>query len=231
MTRFARIVVPGWVHHVTQRGNHRQTVFFSDNDRQVYLGLLTRHFTAYQLALIGYCLMDNHSHLVVIPEKKNSLANGVGRMHRDFARWQNVQCNRSGHLWQNRFFSCPVEEDRVWQVLRYVELNPVRAGLVKKPWDWPWSSARSHVTGVDHGLLDLSLWRKYYTGDLWKEYLEAAAAEKPMEGLIRIATTTGRPFSNDETAQQLESQLGRPLRAKKQGRKPRSLFEGAKMGK
>ena len=130
MTRRPRVVIPGWVHHITQRGNHRHSVFFSPHDRNIYLSLLADYFPLYEIHLIGHNLMDNHVHLVVIPEKENSLADGIGQLHHDFALWQNIQHRTSGHLWQNRFFSCPVEEDRVWEVLAYVELNPVRANMV-----------------------------------------------------------------------------------------------------
>jgi putative transposase len=223
MTRRPRIVIPGWVHHVTQRGNHRQVVFFSDHDRSVYLELLSRYFTVYGVMLIGYCLMDNHVHLVVIPERESSLSEGVGQLHHDFALWQNIQCGRTGHLWQNRFYSCPVEGEHVWQVLGYVELNPARAHMVEHAWDWEWSSARAHATGNDlTGLLDLSYWRKTFNETGWKEYLEQMAADVVIQAQIRRATAKGYFLGNQAKALRLERELGIQLLPRKRGRKPRT---------
>lgn len=213
MPRYARIVLPGWPHHVVQRGNQRQVVFFSDDDRQRYLQLLAKHFAAYHVAMLGFCLMDNHTHLVVVPKEVDSLARGVGRAHRDFARWQNIQCDRVGHLWQNRYFSCPVEEERAWQVLSYVELNPVRAGLVANAWDWHWSSARSHADGIDRtGLLDMRPWQKHFDGERWMRFIERAALDRYTAVGIRMATSTGRLFGSEQTIDQIEDQLGTPIR-------------------
>jgi putative transposase len=222
MTRRPRIVIPGWVHHVTQRGNHRQTVFFSAHDRAVYLSLLGEYFPTYEIRLIGYDLMDNHVHLVAIPERESSLADGIGQLHHDFALWQNIQRCRNGHLWQNRFFSCPVEQDRVWQVLSYVELNPVRAKIVERAWDWEWSSALAHVTGHDSsGLLDMSLWRRTFNEVKWREYLEEMTAEQSLQAQVRWAVTRGCFLGSEVTALRLERELGKQLLPRRRGRKPR----------
>ncbi len=222
MTRFARLVLPGWVHHVTQRGNNRQIIFISDVSRLLYLRLLAQYFPMHGLALIGYCLMGNHVHLAVIPGSKDSLAQGIGRLHHDFACWHNVQFGKNGHLWQNRFFSCPVEKDRVWGMLSYIELNPLRAGLVEYAWDWEWSSARAHVAGVDpSGLLDMELWRNHFDAARWKAYLEQMAAERTLAARLRKATTAGRFFGSEATARQLEQELGYALLPRRRGRKPK----------
>lgn len=224
MARLSRVVVPGWLHHLTQRGNHRQAVFFEDRDRLVYLSLLSKCLSVHEIALIGYCLMENHVHLSVIPGSEQALAEGIGRMHRDFARWQNIQCNTCGHLWQNRFYSCPVEEDRIWGVLSYIELNPVRAGLVRKPWDWKWSSALAHVTGSDPlGILEMEFWRRHFSTAAWREYLEQVAADKVTAAQIRTATAAGRLLGSDSTARKLEKELNRPILAKRRGRKPGTM--------
>jgi putative transposase len=222
MTRRLRVVIPGWPHHVTQRGNHRQTVFFSAHDRIVYLRLLAEYFQRYGISLLGYNLMDNHIHHVDIPENKSSLADGVGQLHQDFSRWQNIQRGKTGHLWQNRFFSCPVEEEQVWQVLGYVELNPVRAGMVENAWDWEWSSARAHVTGSDSsGLLDMSYWRRTFNEVEWRKYLEQLLANEAINTKIRRATAGGYFWGNDATARRLELELGKQLLPGRRGRKPR----------
>jgi putative transposase len=219
MARFARVVVPGYPHHVTHRGNHRQTVFFSDSDRQVYLRLLKGFFARYSVRTLGYCLMSNHAHLLLVPESPRSLALGVGRLMNDYARWQHTQCNQTGHLWQNRYFSCPVDEDRIWDVLRYVELNPVRAHMVQQAWDWPWSSATAHVCGNDaSGLVEMNPWAQEHDPDSWQRSLVEGAIGGAANEQIRIATRTGRPFGSHEFIRHLEKRLGRRLVPSKGGR-------------
>ncbi len=220
------------LHHVTQRGNNRQSVFYSDSERLIYLRLAAEYFPQYGLTLVAYDLMTNHSHLAVIPDSEDSLALGVRRMHNDYSRWHNVQHGRHGHLWQSRFYSCPVEDDRRWGVMSYIELNPVRAQMVEHAWDWEWSSARAHIAGVDRsGLLDMDFWRKHFDGAAWRDYLEQMAGEKSFADCIRKATARGRFFGSDATARLLEVRLGREILPKKRGRKPKGYLTPAKLGK
>jgi putative transposase len=221
MVRMARIVLPGWPHHVTQRGNRRQAVFFNDHQRTVYLDLLARYKRIYHVSLVGYCLMTNHVHKIPIPEYRTSLAKAIGRTHNDYSRWLNVQFNQTGHLWQARFYSCPVDLFSLAEVLAYVELNPVRAGLVKRPEDWKWSSARAHCTGIDQtGLLDMEWWRSHFTPQSWADVLQQKPHDREMLHRIRTATQTGRPFTSPEGLRQVELLLGRSLQRPK--RRPRS---------
>jgi putative transposase len=220
MGRRKRIIIPGWSHHITHRGNHRQRVFYSDHDRQIYLSLLDKYLAHHELNLIGYSLMDNHVHLLIIPKKKNSLSDGIRNLQRDFARWQNLQHNRIGHLWEDRFFSCPVDEESVWKVLSYIELNRVRAGLIEKAWDWDWCSASAHITGSDSsGLLDMDLWKKYFNGASWKAFLEQALLDKSTPQNIRKATNRGQPLASIKVIKKLEQELAIPILPRKKGRK------------
>jgi putative transposase len=159
MPRVARIVLPGQPHHVTQRGNNRQDVFFVDDDRHAYLDLLQAHGERFGFTVLGYCLMSNHVHIVGTPTRADSLAKAIGRTHFRYSQYINRRHRRSGHLWQNRFFSCALDEVYLWRTLCYVERNPVRAKLVRRAWAYPWSSASVHVSGTaPTGLLDLSGW-------------------------------------------------------------------------
>jgi putative transposase len=130
MPRVARVVIPGVPHHVTQRGNNRQDVFYTDDDRRHYLRLLGEQ----SHRVLGYCLITNHVHLVVVPEHENSLARAIGRTHYLYTLYINRMHSRSGHLWQNRFFSCGLDEKHAYCALRYVELNPVRARIKQRAW-------------------------------------------------------------------------------------------------
>jgi putative transposase len=221
MPRIARVVIPGCPHHVTQRGNHRQRVFFSEKDYETYLRLLRKYFSKYGVTLVGFALLPNHTHKIAVPLSPKSLAKGVGLLHNDFARWQQVQRDQTGHLWQNRFFSTPMDDNYFWRALRYVELNPVRAGLVQNAWDWPWSSARAHVTGIDEsGLLDMDTWRSRFDCDRWRAYLEEGRNSDREYDEMRKATRTGRPLGDDDFIKRLEDLTGRVLRPKKRGPTP-----------
>jgi putative transposase len=219
MPRRARVVIPGCVHHVTQRGNHRQAVFFDEGERRVYLSILRRACVRHGITMIGYCLMGNHVHLLVMPQAENSLAEGLGRAHREYALWHQVKQGLTGHLWQNRFYSCPLDEEHRWVALRYVELNPVRAGLVERAWEWPWSSARAHVGERDNtGLLDLDLWATNYNANTWREVLHEGSTDAGLYDRIRRATLSGRALGSDQFLQGLEHQTGRSLRPRPRGR-------------
>src|SRR4051794_41152445 len=141
MPRFARAVVPDAYHHVTQRGNARRDVFFSPQDRHVYLGLLKEYSMHYGLRVMGYSLMTNHVHLVVKPTDQHGLAKTMREIHGRYSRYRNAIDQSNEHVWQCRFYSCAFEGLHLASVMRYVELNPVRAGLVAHAGDYAWSSA------------------------------------------------------------------------------------------
>ena len=133
MPRIARVVAVAVPHHVTQRGNNRQQVFFTDSQRCLYLALLRQHAQRNHLEILGYCLMPNHVHAIVAPLVQTSLGHTFGRARSAYSRHLNRARNRSGHLWQNRFYSAPLGESHLIAALRYVDLNPLRAGLVGCP--------------------------------------------------------------------------------------------------
>ena len=218
MARVARIVIPSEPHHATQRGNNRQDVFFVDEDRRVYLGLLKEESEKHGFEIDAYCLMTNHVHVVGRPEKETSLAKALGRTHWRYTQYVNRLHGRSGHLWQNRFYSCALDEAHLWAALKYVERNPVRAKLVRKPWRYPWSSAAAH-TGADDaaGLLDLEQWYSMVSESEWRETL-VEAEEEEMVSALRAKTHTGRPLGSDSFLSKLERTLGRRLRPLPHGR-------------
>jgi putative transposase len=163
--------------------------------------------------------MGNHIHDISVPEFDTSLAKGIGRTDNDYSRWLNVRCKRTGHLWQARFYSCPVGLVSLADVLAYVELNPVRADLVKRPEEWMWSSARAHLTCVDEsGLLNMDWWRNQFTPESWADYLSMKMHDRAMLQRIRAATQTGRPLVDREGLRQIEQFLGRSLQPRKRRR-------------
>ncbi len=218
MTREARAVVIGVPHHITQRGNNLQDVFFVDDDRRHYLELLKSRVEQYGLTIHAYCLMTNHVHIVATPAHEESLAKGIGRTHHSYTRYVNKLHGRSGHLWQNRFFSCPLDESYFLNTVRYVERNPVRARMVRLAWRYPWSSAGIHIAGQDaSGLLSFSEWPGYYKGERWRKQLREAEDEETT-GTIRNSTFKGHALGSDRFISKIETLLGRRLRAAPMGR-------------
>ncbi len=144
MSRNARTVIPLLPHHVTQRGGRRQDVFFTPGDRSVYLELLTHSAQRYGLELLAYTLMTNHVHHLVVPHEKDSLRWTFQMTHKRYAEYINARHQWTGHLWQAKFFSSPVDETYFWIALRYIYRNPVEANLVTHAADYPWSSASAH---------------------------------------------------------------------------------------
>jgi len=210
--------VAGCAHHITQRGNNRQDVFFVDDDRRVYLELLREQAVKYGLDMVGYCLMGNHVHIVAIPQAEDSLAKAVGRAHFRYTQYINRFHKRCGHLWQGRFYSCALDERHFWLAMRYVELNPVRAKLCRKAWRYEWSSAPVHVDGAARSeLLDLSRWYGMISGEQWRKELNAGIDETAA-GQLRGNTHTGRPLGSDSFLSKLEKLLGRRLRPLPVGR-------------
>src|SRR3954449_7601257 len=136
MGRFARVVVVDVPHHITERGNARQVILDNDGDRMTYLGLLRQYSQLHGLTLLGYCLMSNHVHLIAVPHGANALAQSLKQAHGRYASYWNARQSSTGHVWQGRFYSCPLDESHLWAALRYVELNPVRAKMVASAELW-----------------------------------------------------------------------------------------------
>src|SRR4051794_17546370 len=155
MPRAARVVVPGFPHHVTQRGNRRQRTFFREEDYAHYLRLLRFWCAQAGTEVWAWCLMPNHVHLVLVPARKDGLAAALAPVHRRYTWTVNQREGWRGFLWQGRFASSPMDEAHLHACLRYVELNPVRAGLVERAEHWRWSSARAHLGLAADGITAL----------------------------------------------------------------------------
>lgn len=214
MARLARVVVRGIPHHITQRGNRRQPVFFKEDDYLSYLYLMKEWCQKEQVEVWAYCLMPNHVHLIVVPDKATGLARAVGEAHRRYTRLINFREGWRGYLWQGRFASYPMAEDHLFAALRYVELNPVRVRLVKNPGEYPWSSARAHLEGKDD-LLVKSQPLVERVGN-WQEFLSQGNADWELDA-IRGHLRTGRPLGDRQFLANLEKKLRRALIPRKPG--------------
>lgn len=223
MPRLARVVVPGYPHHVTQRGNRRMRVFFSDDDHRVYLGLLADACARAGTEVWAWCLMPNHVHLIMVPSHADGLRAGLGEAHRRYTRRINFREDWRGHLWQERFHSFPMDEDYLLACARYVELNPVRAGLARRPDEWPWSSARAHLAGEDDGLAKAAPLLER-VGD-WRAFLDGGLPDEALDAL-RGHARTGRPLGSDGFVEALERITGRALMKRKPGPGGREAVAG-----
>jgi putative transposase len=231
MSRQARVVIPGLPHHITQWGNNREDVFFVDADRVAYLGLLREQCEKHGVRVLGYCLMTNHIHLVATPAREDSLNLAVGRTHFIYTQYINRLHGRSGHLWQGRFHSCPMDDAYAVTAMRYVERNPVRAKMTRVPWTYRWSSAAAHIGGRDSmHLLDLEAWNDLVPGVNWKEMLREGDDKETLAAL-RLHTQTGRPLARDSFLSKLERTLGRRLRPLPVGRPKKKKSETRKRRK
>ncbi len=219
MARLARVVAPGIPHHVTQRGNRRQQVFFGDDDYATYRALLAEGCRAAGVAVWAYCLMPNHVHLILTPSDADGLRAALGEAHRRYTRHVNRREGWRGYLWQGRFASSPMDEAYLLACARYVELNPVRAKLARRARDWRWSSARAHLAGEDDELVrvrPLLALASDWPGFL-AEGLDAADHEA-----IRAGERTGRPLGSPRFVARLEKRLDRPLARQKPGPKSKT---------
>lgn len=220
MARFPRVVAVGVAHHITQRGNARRLVFETDPDRLVYLSLLKQYSQLHQLSLLGYCLMSNHVHLIAVPQRPDSMALALQYTHGRYAAYLNARQSSSGHLWQGRYYSCPLERNHLWAALRYTERNPTRAGMVTQAEQYAWSSAPAHCGATDkRGVLDLEWWQQCWRPAAWREFLLATSDHDQAEAEeIRRSTHTGRPWGSQDFVRELERSLGRSLAPRKGGR-------------
>ena len=220
MARLARVILPGYPHHVTQRGVRSLPVYFKDADRLEYLRLLKEQGERFGLRYIAYCLMTNHIHLIAIPEDETSLSRGIGEAHRLYTRMINFRDGVRGYLFQGRFFSCPLDQHYLYAAVRYIENNPVRAKMVKHAWDYKWSSAAYHAGAAEKDplitksdlLADIDNWRAFLSG------------KEDDFDMVRRKTRTGRPCGDSSFLAKAEEITKRFLLPKKAGR-PRKKNE------
>jgi putative transposase len=225
MPRMARVVLPGTAHHLTQRGSRRSNVFLDDADRESYIHILLDCCRRFHLHVCAYCLMSNHVHFVVIPEREDSLWKTFHRCHGMYATRFNLKYGLSGHLWQARPYSCVLDEDHLWAAIRYVERNPVRAGMVACAEDYRWSSAAAHC-GLQKDAMLEAQWLPPHTIQDWRHWLEEES-DVLTEQRIRDRTFTGRPCGDEKFVRTTEKLLGRSLARRKPGPKSKQpLLDG-----
>jgi putative transposase len=220
MPRIARAVAIGYLHHITQRGNYRQQIFSDNADHKKYLSLLRDESKRYDLIILAYCLMPNHVHFIVIPEEEDSMALTFKYAHMKYSQYYNKKMHVNGHLFQGRFFSCIMDERYTLACARYIERNPVRVKMCKKPHSWEWSSARIHC-GIDsYDEFGVNRLFDYIDEQQknWKEFIETPDDSDEIKR-IRKQTRNGRPIgATNDFVERLEKRLNRFLKPKPKGR-------------
>lgn len=215
MPRIARVVAPNYPHHITQRGTNKADIFVDKEDRKYFLYCLKEYADKTSTKIWAYCLMSNHFHLLLVPDTEEGLGKCLHGTTFRYAQYFNQKYERSGRLWQNRYFSCIVDKrEYLWLVARYIERNPVRAKLTSKQEDWEWSSAKAHLNGEKDVVLSLNGWLDETERDEYRRFAKGEAGEEE----IRKATSAGRPLGNLRFIEGLERTLGRRLKPKKGGR-------------
>ena len=219
MARLARVVAPGYPHLVAQRGNRQQQTFFSEDDYREYLSLLVEWCRRHGVRILAYCLMPNHVHLILVPPSENGLCRAIGEVHRRYTRRVNFREGWRGHLWQGRFASFAMDQEYLLSAARYVERNPVKAKLVRRAEDWPWSSAASHAAGRGDAVAQGDWLTGLTAGWVcsWAEFL-GGPDDPGLAAAMRRCENTGRPLGATTFLGQLEALLGRPLLPRTPGR-------------
>lgn len=193
-------------------------VFRTPLDHRRYIRLMRRFTRRWHVKILSWCLMPNHVHLVMSPSTEDGLALAVGETHRRYTLHVNGREGVRGHLFQERFHSYPIETDtHLLAVVRYVERNPLRAGFVRAPEDYPWCSARHRILGTPDPLLSTPLPLSIEAP--WKEFLSLSETSDEL-GNLRIHSRTGRPLGTPEWLHRLEDLTHRKLTPRKRGWPP-----------
>lgn len=223
MPRISRIVAVDYPHHITQRGVRSMDIFHSDHDRNQYLQFIKEEARKCEMEILAWCLMTNHVHFIAVPHTETSFARGFGEAHKRYTRMKNFRDNVRGYLFQGRFGSCVLDERHLLAAVRYVENNPVAAGMAKQAWLYEWSSATYHVGAIEKDLL-VDNRNLYGLVKDWRTYLD-----EQIEGMedvhnVRRSTKTGRPAGNHDFVKKIEKLTGRLLQREKPG--PRKREKG-----
>ena len=211
------MVVSEYPHHVVQRGNNRQDIFFDDEDRRLYLGLLKKYSSECACKIHAYCLMNNHVHILFVPERDYSLAKTMQKLSLRFTQHINKKYKRTGRLWECRFHSSLIDkEEYLWIVCRYIERNPVRANIVSEPNLYQWSSARANTMAKQNGFIE-PIWQDNIQRREYTEFLNTHDDKNEMD-MIRKHTYTGKPIGKERFLNRIVEKLGIAITTRHRGR-------------
>jgi len=217
MPRIARVVAEGYPHHIIQRGNNKSLVFFDKKDKEKYLSLLKKYSDKWKSRILVYCLMNNHVHLLIKPEEEKSLCKMMQGVALCYTQYLNRKYNRTGRLWESRYYSCIVENEKyLWTVARYIEQNPVRAKMVNEVGEYPYSSVRAHINGMKDEILGEPLFEESQRKD-YAEFVRAGISDEEVKE-IRYFTRTGRPLGTEQFVGEMEAKFQKRFFLRSPGR-------------
>lgn len=222
MPRIARIVGVGYPHHIVQRGNNREKVFFNERDKTTYLEFLAKYSIQCRVVIHAYCLMTNHVHILAVPNNEDSLAKMMQKLSLSYTQYVNKKYKRTGRLWECRFHSSLVDKDNYLRsVCRYIESNPIRAKIISKTMQYKWSSANVN-TGMQEGDSFVTpIWETEKEKEEYKQFLNEDI-EKDEAMLIRQKTYNGKPIAKENFLKEIKKVLGIELYFRSRGR-PKKL--------
>ncbi|MBO1924370.1 transposase [Thiomicrorhabdus sp. 6S3-12] len=224
MARLERITPAGVPVYLIQRGNNRQVIFADESDFKAYLHWLQEYSEKFSVSIHAWCLMTNHVHLLCTGDADDSISKMMQSIGRQYVRYFNHKYQRTGTLWEGRFRSCLVDADSyLFELYRYIELNPVRASMVESPDEYPWSSYRINALGVESDLCTpheryLALGNSGY--ERQKSYRDVfqILTSKPLIEDIRQSTNKGMAIGSEKFKTEIELLTGRRVHASKAGR-------------
>jgi len=227
MARLPRLSLPGIPQHVLQRGHNHLPSFFHSDDYELYLEYLSDAVEKYRVVVHAYCLMPNHVHLLMTPEEKYGISRVLQDLGRRYVRQINIQYQRCGTLWEGRYHACLIEDsDYLLKTYRYIERNPVRAGLANHPQDYNWSSYHSNARGRPSYLItphsnylklgETAEDRRY----VYERFVTSGESRRFLQ-MIQEATQSNRVLGNDQFLYEVEAELSVRVRKRNPGR-PRS---------
>ena len=218
MARLPRLVIPGLPMHVVQRGNNRQATFFAEDDYCVYLEAIEKAIKKYSVDVHAYVLMTNHVHLLLTPYEDVGLARFMQAVGRRYVRYVNRVYQRSGTLWEGRYKSAVIDTDAyLLKCYRYIEMNPVRAGMVKRPGEYRWTSFHRNALGKSDDVICAhakyeelgktdsdrqAVYLTYFSTHLGDEDIKA----------IRDGTVEQNAIGNDRFCEEIEQMLKRRIK-------------------
>jgi putative transposase len=215
MARHGRYFIPSQPLHVIQRGNNREPVFIHEEDYSQYKEWLNDAAEEYGCSVHAYVLMTNHVHLLVTPAGADSLPRSMQSLGRRYVRYVNRLYHRTGTLWEGRYRAAPIDSDEYFfSCCRYIELNPLRAGMVRHPRDYPWSSYRAHAEGKPDSLaVEPAIFRRLGSGAAERQKAYRNLFKQPLEQSfvdgLRAASNGGWALGSDKFKQKIAKALGR----------------------
>lgn len=224
MARIARIVGAGYPHHIVERGNNRERVFANPIDYEKYLSFLLKYSDEKEVAVLAYCLMPNHIHLLVRPSGEETLAKMMQGVTLCYSKYFNRENGRTGRLWECRYYSTIIDGDSyLWTVTKYIENNPVRAGLAKNPEDYPYSSAKAHILRQKDPILKEPLFNEDELGE-YRRFVKLEEDKRILER-IRKQTRSGKPLGERGFLETLSEKMGWSLSFRAKGRPRKNQIE------